>query len=69
MAEVTLTLLGEHIQTLIGEVRRLSGEVAQMRSEMDGQFSLMTAKNAGVEALERLVADHGRRITALERKP
>jgi hypothetical protein len=66
---VTLEFIGERLEALTIEVRRLSGEVAQLRNEMDGQFSLMTAKHSGVEALERIVAEHGRRITVLERKP
>jgi hypothetical protein len=64
---ITLELLGKQMETLIGEVRSLRESVDGMRTELDGQFLLMTTKQAGVEALERLVALHGRRITALER--
>lgn len=63
MTDITLDILKD-IQSRLG---RIEEQLSAMRSEMDGQFSLMTAKHAGVEALERLVAAHGRRITALEK--
>jgi hypothetical protein len=55
MPEVTLTLLGEQIQTLIGEVRALRSELSAMRSDIDG-------------GLRRIVDGNGQRITALERR-
>jgi hypothetical protein len=60
----TLTILKD-VQTRLG---RIETSLAEIRSEMDAQFSLMTSKHAGIEALERLVAAQGRRLTALERK-
>ena len=69
MAEVTLQLLGEHMQTLIGEVRRLTSEVAAMRAEIDGGFHMMRGTDGRVEGLRMIVDAHGQRITALERKP
>jgi hypothetical protein len=64
---VTLELLGKQMETLISEVRGLRESVDGMRTELDGQFGLITAKHAGNEALERLVAALARRVTVLER--
>jgi hypothetical protein len=67
MAEVTLQLLGEHIQTLIGEVREMRSELTAMRSEIDGGFHMMSGTDSRVEGLRRIVDGHGQRITALEK--
>lgn len=69
MAEVTLKLLGEQIQTLIGEVREMRAELSAMRSEIDGAFHMMRGTDARVEGLAAIVNAQGKRITALERKP
>lgn len=68
MAEITLTLLGEQIQTLIGEVREMRGELSAMRSEIDGAFHMMRGTDTRVEGLRRIIDGHGQRITALERR-
>lgn len=69
MAEVTLQLLGEHMQTLIVEVRGMRAELSAMRSEIDGGFHLMRGTDGRVEGLRAIIDAHGQRITALERKP
>lgn len=69
MADVTLQLLGEHIQTLIGEVREMRTELSGMRAEIDGGFHMMSGTDGRVEGLRRIVDGHGQRLTALERKP
>ena len=68
MTEVTLKLLGDHIQTLIGEVREMRAELSAMRSEIDGGFHMMAGTDGRVEGLRLIVDAHGQRITALERK-
>ena len=55
---------------LSGIETRISGVEAtlmEMRSEMDGQFELMMSRGHKADALERIVASLGRRVTALER--
>ena len=67
MAEVTLQLLGEQMNTLIAEVREMRAELSAMRSEIDGGFHMMHGTDDRVEGLRLIVDAHGRRITALER--
>jgi hypothetical protein len=66
---VTLEFIGERLEALTTEVRRLSGEVAAMRSEIDGGFHMMRGTDGRVEGLRMIVDAQGQRITALERKP
>lgn len=40
-----------------------------MRAEIDGGFHMMAGTDGRVEGLRMIVDAHGRRITALERKP
>jgi hypothetical protein len=54
------------IQTLLSAIETMLTEI---RSEMDGQFELMMSRGHKADALEKIVAAHGRRITALERSP
>jgi hypothetical protein len=57
-------------ERLSGIETRLSGvesTLTEIRSEMDGQFELMMSRGHKADALERIVAAHARRITALER--
>jgi hypothetical protein len=67
MAEATLASLGEQVQTLIGAVRELSGEVDGMRSEIDGGFYMMRGTDTQIEGLRRIVDAHEQRLKALER--
>lgn len=70
--DAILPILIKIQERLFGIEHRLEKiEVAlvELRVELDGQFSLMTSKNKGAEALERLVAAQGKRITALENRP
>jgi hypothetical protein len=45
----------------------IEAKLDDIRTELDGQFQMMTSRNSGWEALARLVAEQGKRITALER--
>jgi hypothetical protein len=63
-----LIKIQERLTAIESRLDRIEATLTELRVELDGQFGLMTSRNSGLEALERIVAGHGQRITALERK-
>ena len=62
-----LIKIQDRLTAIENRLTAIENTLADFRSELDGQFQMMSGRNATWEGLARLVAEQGKRITALER--
>ena len=62
-----LIKIQDRLTAIENRLTAIENTLASFRTELDGQFQMMSGRNAAWEGLARLVAEQGKRITALER--